>query len=150
VSRLAPIGEVAGEIPEVALLTMTLGDDARLVSRVQDAGYAGAVIEGFGGGHVPARAVAAIATLATHMPVVLASRTKSGELLKGTYGFDGSERDLLSRGLVSGGSLDALKARVLLSLILSSRRELDEVTSAIQDVVESIWTFEISRPLSNP
>ena len=150
VSPLASIGEVVtGDVPEVALLTMTLGDDARLVARVQEAGYAGAVIEGFGGGHVPARAVAAIATLATHMPVVLASRTKSGEVLRVTYGFDGSERDLLSRGLVSGGSLDALKARVLLSLILSSRRGLDEVTSVFQDVIESIWTFENPRPKSN-
>ncbi len=141
VSQLAPIGEITGEIPEVALLTMTLGDDARLVSQVRDAGYAGAVIEGFGGGHVPARAVAALAALASQVPVVLASRTKSGELLKGTYGFAGSERDLLSRGLVSAGSLDALKARVLLSLILSSTNVVDEAVSVFRAVVDSIWSL---------
>ncbi|MHB1209396.1 MAG: asparaginase [Acidimicrobiales bacterium] len=142
VSRLASIGDVVtGEIPDVALLTMTLGDDARLVSRVRDAGYAGAVIEGFGGGHVPARTVSAIAQLASQMPVVLASRTKSGELLESTYGFAGSERDLLSRGLVSAGSLDALKARVLLSLIAATTDTHDDVVATFRSVVDSLWTF---------
>ncbi|MBW4078349.1 MAG: asparaginase [Acidobacteria bacterium] len=142
VSRLGYIGDVvAGEMPDVALLTMTLGDDARLVSRVRDAGYAGAVIEGFGGGHVPARTVPAIAELASQMPVVLASRATSGELLESTYGFAGSERDLLSRGLVSAGSLDALKARVLLSLVAATTDTHDDVVATFRCVVDSLWTF---------
>lgn len=140
VSRLAPIGVVGdGQIPEVALLTMSLGTDARLIERLSDAGYAGAVIEGFGGGHVPALTVGALETVASSMPVVLASRTKSGEVLEHTYGFAGSERDLLSRGLVSAGSLDALKARVLLSLILS-RESGSEVTAMFGRVVDSVWS----------
>ncbi|MHB1089297.1 MAG: asparaginase [Acidimicrobiales bacterium] len=140
VSSLAPNGVVDGNaIPEVVLLTMSLGTDARLIERLGDAGYSGAVIEGFGGGHVPAVCVDALETLASSMPVVLASRTKSGEVLENTYGFAGSERDLLSRGLVSAGPLDALKARVLLSLLLA-RENGSEATAAFARVVESVWS----------
>jgi L-asparaginase len=37
-----------------------------------------------------------------------------------TYGFPGSERDLLARGLVSAGCLDPLKARIMLRLFIAS------------------------------
>lgn len=107
-------------LPAVALLTVSLGDDGRLVDQVEAQGYRGLVLEAFGGGHVPARMVAALETLAASIPVVLASRTGAGEMLTETYGFPGSERDLLARGLIAAGALDGLKARVLLTLLLAS------------------------------
>lgn len=121
--------EEHGEIPAVALLRLGLGDDGRLLERLHEAGYAGAVIEGFGGGHVT-RAIAApgrLETLIGQMPVVLASRTGSGEVLRDTYGFEGSERDLFSRGLISAGALDGIKARVLLALLLASRADAGRI-----------------------
>jgi L-asparaginase len=62
--------------------------------------------------------------------VVLATRTGAGEVLQATYGFPGSERDLISRGLIPAGFLDGSKARVLLSLVLSAQPDLNAVRRA--------------------
>ena len=123
-------------IPPVALVRMALGDDGRLVEAVDSLGYAGLVVEGFGGGHVPARVVPALERLARRIPVVLASRTGSGEVLRETYGFAGSEIDLLARGLVSSGYLDGLKARVLLSLTLARGADIEAVQAMFKEVNE--------------
>jgi L-asparaginase len=101
---------------------------------VEKLGYAGLILEGFGGGHVPAPVVPALADLATRLPVVLASRTGGGEMLQETYGFPGSERDLLSRGLIPAGFLDGLKARILVSLLLASGTDLAGVRKAFDQI----------------
>jgi L-asparaginase len=108
-----------GPVPPVALLTAALGDDGRLLGSLRAAGYAGLVVAGFGGGHVPASWVPGLAALAGEVPVVVAGRTGAGETLRATYGFPGSERDLLARGMVPAGFLDGPKARVLLGLLLA-------------------------------
>jgi L-asparaginase len=61
------------------------------------------------------------------MPVILASRTGSGEVLRSTYGFSGSEIDLLERGLIYAGPLDGLKARLLLALLLRSGATREDI-----------------------
>jgi L-asparaginase len=84
--RLAGLpAAISGEIPAVALLTSTLGDDSRLVDAVAALGYAGLVIGAFGGGHVPGHVVAALDRVARRIPVVLASRAPGGEMLQRTY-----------------------------------------------------------------
>jgi L-asparaginase len=78
------------------------------------------VVEAMGGGHVPSDAADAVGELAASMPVVYASRTQVGEVLRARSGFPGSERDLLVRGAIGAGLLNGRKARVLLSLLLSA------------------------------
>jgi L-asparaginase len=128
------VGPAPGPVPPVALLTATLGDDGRLLGCLRAAGYAGFVVAGFGGGHVPSAWVPALEALAAEVPVVLAGRTGAGEALRETYGFAGSERDLLSRGLVPAGFLDGPKARVLLGLLLAGGAGVEAVRHAFAQV----------------
>jgi L-asparaginase len=129
---------VSGDIPAVALLTSTLGDDSRLVDAAPALGYAGLVIGAFGGGHVPGHVVAALDRVARRIPVVLASRAPGGEMLQRTYGFPGSERDLLSRGLIPAGFLSGLKARVFLSLLLAGGANTERVRVAFDRMNASV------------
>ena len=111
----------------VALYTVALGDGGRLLPAIGESGYEGLVIEAFGAGHVPSAMVEPLERLAGKIPVVLASRTGSGEVLKNTYGFPGSETDLLGRGLINAGMLNGPKARLFLSLLLRSGASNEEV-----------------------
>ena len=107
-----------GSDEPVALLTAALGDDGRMLAGLPGLGYKGLVVEAMGVGHVPALIVPGLASLVEVFPVVLSSRVASGPVLSRTYGFAGSETDLLARGLIPSSSLGGLKARLLLSLLL--------------------------------
>jgi L-asparaginase len=113
---LAELGE--GPHPYVPIYRMSLGDDAAGLEALAASSPAGLVLEGLGAGHVNPAVADAAAMLATSVPVVLASRTGGGSVLTSTYGFEGSERDLLRRGLLSAGRLTGVKARLLLGLSL--------------------------------
>lgn len=117
-------------IPPVALLRIGLGDDGRLLPDLAELGYRGAVIEAFGGGHVPPAMVAPIGRLVGQMPVVLASRAGAGEVLTQTYRFPGSEIDLLELGVIRAGALDGLKARMLLTVCLAAGVPLEGIVTA--------------------
>ena len=116
----APVALPADVAPRsVGLVTAVLGDDGSAL-RFAAQRSEGVVVEAMGGGHVPPGVADAIGDVAPTLPVLLASRTHAGEILRNTYGFPGSERDLLGRGAVSAGWLNARKARVLLSLLLGA------------------------------
>lgn len=118
VQRLPCLPCYGGPPRPVALLKWAMGEDGRLLEALPGLRYAGAVIEAMGAGHVPAEAAPPLGQLALRMPVVLATRAMAGPVFTRTYGYAGSELDLLGRGLVPAGFLSGLKARLLLGLAL--------------------------------
>lgn len=140
---LRPAGRPRLDLPvglrpgRVALVTATLGDDATLVRSAVGAGFDGLVIEALGGGHLPAATVEAVDAAIARLPVVLASRTQAGELLRETYGFAGSERDLLARGAVGAGWLNGRKARILVALLLGAPGGAEAVPERLAEYLQA-------------
>jgi L-asparaginase len=130
-------GLIIGPEPEqparTAIVTATLGDDGETLRTVGESAD-GIVVAAFGVGHVPAVWVPILAELAERMPVVLASRTSAGPVLSRTYGFPGSESDLLARGLISAGTLPPVKARILLHLLLTTAASRSDIEKSFTQV----------------
>lgn len=114
---------VAGPLRDdvrVASLATGLDDDGDVLRAVVGAGVDGVVIDAFGAGHVSHRLADAVGEAAPQIPVVVSSRTGGGRTLTSTYGFPGSERDLVDRGALLAGWLDGRKSRVLLHALLAA------------------------------
>ncbi|RAI59210.1 asparaginase [Roseicella frigidaeris] len=116
--RLGGLRSYGGPPLPIALLRWAMGEDGRLLDALPRLGYAGAVVEGMGAGHVPAEVAPLLGGLAAHMPVVLATRCQAGPVFTRTYGYAGGEIDLIGRGLIPAGILSGPKARLLLGLAL--------------------------------
>ena len=128
------LGDAAKAKASVALLWAALDEPGHLIEAMIQApgrlGYGGAVIGAMGGGHVAERAVGALTKLAALIPTVVSPRAGGGPLLQQTYGGPSSEIALREAGLIWGGRLHPLKARILLDTCL--RAGLDR--SAIAEV----------------
>lgn len=117
-----PMSAVAAPVrdPRVLLMKTYLGDDGQALARLlEDDQVEGVVVEGFGAGHVPARVADLLAEAAVSVPVVVATSAERGGTLSRTYGFAGSEMDLLDRGVLLAGDLSARKARLLVWAFLA-------------------------------
>lgn len=113
----------------IALVSACLDDGGTMLRLARDAGYDGAVIAAFGVGHVAFDLADAVSETVErdgrHFPVVLASATGAGTTLTKTYGFYGSEQDLLRRGALPAGWLGPRKARILLWSLLTMNADRD-------------------------
>jgi len=124
--------EPKSEDQPVALVGMALGDDGRVLRALPGLGYRGVVLSAMGAGHVPAIVAPLVSELLPVMPVVLAVRVHTGPVFSKTYGFPGSETDLLGRGIMSAGSLNPLKARLLLLLLLRQTIDRTQIETAFR------------------
>ena len=106
------------KVPFVPILKPGISDDPRLVCAAMAAGAAGLVLDLPGGGHVHSGWLEALTDAARRVPVIFASRTRGGRVLSRTYRQAGGEINLIERGLTGAGDLDAVKARLLLMLLL--------------------------------
>jgi L-asparaginase len=130
VSRAPTLSLSDGPPAPIALVKWAIGDDGRMLNALPDLGYAGLVVEGMGAGHVPADVAPILGDLATKIPVVLATRAMTGPVFTRTYGYPGSEIDLIARNLVPAGYLSGLKARLLLGFCLRVAKGAGAVAAA--------------------
>ncbi len=109
----------------VELFRLALGIDLRGLEAAIERSVAGLVIEGFGRGNGPSR-LTELVRLATRkgIPVLITSRCPAGRV-QPVYGGGGGGRDLADAGGIFAGDLKGPKARLLLMVLLSERRDRD-------------------------
>ncbi|MPQ70135.1 MULTISPECIES: asparaginase [unclassified Pseudomonas] len=118
--KILPLPVRSGQ--RIALLEATLSADTLMLEKLPELGYDGLVIAGFGAGHVSEAWAKAITSLALKIPVVIGTRTGAGSTASHSYGFVGSEIDLIQRGAQMAGFLCPRKARILLWLLIGCQR----------------------------
>lgn len=126
------VGQFLGPLPRVAAMSASMGEDGDLAERVVELGYSGLVVEGMGAGHVPPAFADRLGKIAAQIPVVLSTRVTGGEVLRRTYGFVGSEIDLLRRGVILAGWLQTAKARLLLTLLVAADYRRASIATCFQ------------------
>ena len=84
----------------VEIVSAGLGSDGLAVEAAVAAGVDGLVAVLLGAGHAPPAFLAACRAAARSVPVVACVRPESGRILRGTYGFEGGERDVRDAGLM--------------------------------------------------
>jgi L-asparaginase len=127
-TRLPPLPRPPAVGHLVPVLESTLGDRGDMLRLVLQTGAAdGVVLAGFGAGHLHEEAARAIAV--NRVPVVFASRTGRGPVFEETYGFPGSERDLIARGAIPAGWLTSRQARLLLLLLIANGTTREDLHS---------------------
>ena len=121
----------AKAFPKVAVVQSYLDNDGQIIALVGKSEFDGVVIDGFGAGHVSFGMMDEIKKL--KIPVVVSSRTGSGMCATRTYGYKGSEIDLQSSGCVMSGWLSAIKARLLLMVLIADEIPPQEIKNEFEN-----------------
>lgn len=119
----------------VPIYTAVIDDNALVLKAIIASRPSGIVIAGMGGGHIAGVWVDLLAEAAKKMPIILSSRCAFGEVLTETYGYPGSEMELIAAGLIPSAWLNTLKVRLLLMLMLDSQ------IYSHQDIREAFTSF---------
>jgi L-asparaginase len=104
----------------VELAQAGLGADGALVRELVAAGVDGIVAVLLGAGHAPPAFLAACRSAAERIPVVATVRPEAGRILRGTYGFEGAERDVRAAGLILAPACSPPAARMTLLACLGA------------------------------
>jgi L-asparaginase len=111
----------------VPLVTAVLDADEASLGRLLDPVPAGLVVAATGGGNTAAWLLQRASRLMAHgVPVALTTRCPSGRARPG-YGFPGGSSGWWEAGAIFTGTLDPLKARVLLALGIGAGASVDEL-----------------------
>ena len=114
----------------VHVVTALLDADPGAVDRLLDPPPAGLVVAATGGGNTaPWLLAAGTRLIGSGVPVVLTTRCPSGQARPG-YAFAGGSSQWWEAGAIFSGTLDPLKARVLLALGLGAGLTVSDLASA--------------------
>jgi L-asparaginase len=114
----------------VPIVAAAAGMDSRPLDTLLDSGAAGLVVIALGAGHLPQVMLAGVdRVLAAGLPLVVCSRPEHGGTLTRTYGFEGSETDLASRGVILAGAASAWKTRIRLLVAIALARDPAELVA---------------------
>ncbi|HLT83943.1 MAG TPA: hypothetical protein VKZ83_06895, partial [Phototrophicaceae bacterium] len=119
---------------DVALVEAPLADDGRVVRALLAAGFRALVVDGSGLGHVSAATSQVLAgAVADGVVVVVSSRTSRGGTGRATYGYIGSEAQLIEAGVLMAGELSGRKARLLLHVLLHAGYAGEDLAVALEE-----------------
>lgn len=105
---------------KVELISLAPGMDGKFIACAREHKAEGLVIEALGAGNIPISALdELVKTIQSGVLVVLTSRCIEGGVWP-VYGYLGGAANMLTHGIILGGSLSAQKARILLMLALSA------------------------------
>lgn len=116
----------------VPIVPAAVGMDGTLLDAAVAAGVDGLVIVGVGAGHVPPPFLAGCRRAIDHVPIVATVRPERGAILRDTYAYEGSERDLREAGIIAAGSLTAAAARIKLLACLGAGYDRAALTRAFE------------------
>jgi L-asparaginase len=115
----------------VDVVKLVMGSDNRFVRAALETGTRGIVLEAFGRGNAtPAVTKAALEAIQRGIPVAVTSRSPQGRVAP-VYGAGGGS-DLAGAGAIFCGDLSAVKARVLMALLLGSGADQPALRRAME------------------